>query len=71
MNNDLRKKKASEKYIEGSITLSEASRQAGLTLWEIEKSLVDKGYKSDYSVDDLEKELDFLNRPETRRKNQH
>ena len=30
---------------------------AGLTLWEMEKYLVEKGFKSSYSIDDVEKEL--------------
>src|SRR3989338_699014 len=51
------KEKAAEAYKEGKITISEAAQQASLTIWEMEEYLVDKGYKSDYSIDDLEKEI--------------
>ena len=53
-------KKAAEEYAEGKITLSEAARKAELTLWEREKYLVDRGFKSSYSVGDLNKELASL-----------
>ena len=54
------KKKAAEDYMEGKITLSEAARKAELTLWEMEKYLVDNGFKAGYSVENLEKELQLL-----------
>ena len=57
---DLVREKAAKKYVEGRITLSEAAHQMGLTLWETEKYLVDQGYQSSYSIDDLEKELKLL-----------
>lgn len=44
-------------YIDGKITLSEAANQAGITLWEMENYLVEKGFKSSYSIEDLQKEL--------------
>lgn len=53
-------KKAAEDYLKGKVTLSEAARKAELTLWEMEKYLVDNGFKSCYSVEDLEKELRLL-----------
>ena len=40
----------------GGVTLSEAAHRAGLTVWEMETYLVDRGYTSDYSVEDLERE---------------
>ncbi len=43
-----RNKKATEEYLSGKITLSEAGRRAGLTLWEMEKYLVEQGFKSSY-----------------------
>lgn len=55
------KKKAGEEYIKGNITLSEAANQASLTIWEMEKYLVDNGFKSNYSIEDLEKEIKILN----------
>ena len=57
---DLMKKKAAEKYLSGVVTLSEASQQAELTVWEMEKYLVDHGFKSSYLIEDLEKELRLL-----------
>lgn len=57
---NLMKKKAAEDYIKGKITLSEAANKAEMTLWEIEQYLVENGYKSSYSIYDLEKELALL-----------
>lgn len=54
---DMVREKAAEKYRSGRVTLSEAARRAGLTLWEMESYLVEHGYKSGYSVEDLDKEL--------------
>ncbi len=56
----LKKKEALEKYKEGKITFSKAAKEAGMTLWEMEKFLVEKGYKSEYSIEDLEKESKLL-----------
>ena len=52
----MRKEIAAEKYKKGQITLDKAAEEAEITLWEMEKFLVESGYKSDYSVKDLEKE---------------
>jgi len=57
---DLVREKAAEKYRAGKVTISEAAHQAGLTLWEMERHLVECGYKSAYSVEDLERELRLL-----------
>ena len=54
------KKTAMEDYTKGSITLSNAAEQAGLTIWEMEKYLIENGYKSDYSLEDFEKEMKML-----------
>ena len=51
------KKKSAEDYIKGKITISEAARRAEISIWEMEKYLVEQGYKSEYSVEDLNKEL--------------
>ena len=51
------KAKAAEKYIKGKITLSEASRIAELSMFDMEKYLVDQGFKSQYSIKDLKEEL--------------
>ena len=56
------KKQAIEEYKRGKITLSEAAKRASLTLWEIEQELVISGFKSEYSADDIERELAFLNK---------
>ena len=53
-------KKAAEQYMRGDITFSEAAHQTGLTLWEMEKYLVEQGFKSSYSIEDLEKEMKIL-----------
>ena len=47
-------------YKAGKITLSEAARRAGLTLWDMEHYLVDSGFKSDYSLEDLQREMALL-----------
>ena len=57
---DLMKKKTAEEYAKGNITLSEAAEQAGLTIWEMEKYLIENGFKSSYSIEDLEKEIRLL-----------
>ena len=54
------KKTAMEEYMRGSITLSNAAEQAGLTIWEMEKYLIEYGYKSDYSIEDFEKEMKMM-----------
>lgn len=54
------KKKLSEEYIKGKLTLSEAASQAEMTIWEMEKYLVENGFKSDYSIEDLEREMKLL-----------
>ena len=55
-------RKAAEEYAKGSITLSEAAHQAELTMWEMEKYLVENGFKSSYSIEDLEEEMKVLER---------
>ena len=54
------KKKSAEAYIKGKITLSEAARKAELTMWEMEQYLVENGYRSEYSIEDLDKELKLI-----------
>jgi len=54
------RKHAAEEYIKGSITLSKAAEKAQFTLWEMERYLVEKGFKSDYPIEDLEKEFELL-----------
>ena len=52
---------AAQQYIEGKITLSEAARLSNLTIWEMESYLVERGFKSEYSIEDLEREMKALN----------
>lgn len=54
---DFIKKKAAENYIKGKITISEAANQAKLTILEMEEYLIEQGFVSAYSIEDLEKEL--------------
>ena len=49
-----------EDYKKGLITISEAANQCNCTIWEMEKYLIEQGYKSEYSIEDLESELKFL-----------
>lgn len=56
------REKAVEEYRGGKITFSEAAHKADFSLWEFEKYLVEKGYKSEYSIDDLEKEIGILSK---------
>lgn len=57
---DFVKEKAAERYLHGKVTLSKAAAEASLTLWEMEKYLVERGFKSSYSTEDLERELELL-----------
>ena len=57
---EILKERAAQDYKEEKITFSEAAHRAGLTLWDMEKYLVDKGFKSNYSLDDLDEEINLL-----------
>ncbi len=57
---DIMKKKIAEEYVKENLTLSEAAEQAGLTIWEMERYLIENGFKSSYSIEDLEKEIKLL-----------
>ena len=57
---DYMEKKAKEKYFEGKITISEAAKRANLTIWEMQQYLVASGYKSEYSIQDLEEDMKVL-----------
>lgn len=52
--------KAVEKYRHGKLSLSGVARKTGLTVHEVLDYLRLKGYKSEYSIGDLERELDLL-----------
>jgi len=57
---DFIKKKVAEDYKKGKITISKAANRAEMTVWEMEKYLVEQGYKSDYSIEDLNEELELI-----------
>lgn len=57
---DFMKQKAKEKYIAGQITISQAARMSSLTIWEMQRYLVEEGYKSEYSIKDLEEDMKLL-----------
>ena len=57
---NLRKERAAARYRKGEWTLSESAHRAGLTLWDMERYLVEQGMASSYSTDDLEQELRLL-----------
>ena len=54
------KARAMKSYLDGRSTFSNAAHRAGLTLWEMERHLIERGYKSSYSIEDLESELRSL-----------
>ncbi|MBI4141541.1 UPF0175 family protein [Candidatus Woesearchaeota archaeon] len=54
------KQKSAQSYREGRITLSEAAHKAGLTLWDFQHYLVDAGFISSYSIEDITEELKLL-----------
>ncbi len=54
------KDKAAKRYMEGKISISGASEMAKLTIPEMVDYLVSKGFKSDYSTDDLRRGVALL-----------
>lgn len=54
------KDRAARAYMAGEATLSGAAEMAEVTLWEMERVLVEKGYRSRYDLEDLERELGAL-----------
>lgn len=57
---EFRKAKASKLYKEGRISLSEAAKMAGLTMKRMKEYLVEKDYRLDYGILDIERELGIL-----------
>lgn len=57
---DFMKERACRNYRSGEITISEAASLAELTIWEMEQYLLREGYRSEYSIADLEREQDRL-----------
>jgi len=54
------KRKAAEEYMNKKITISKAAEKAGATVWEMEQYLVSKGFKSQYSTEDLKDEMNKI-----------
>ncbi len=59
---DYYREKAVKEYSAGRVTLSEGAEMAELSIWEFEELLVKSGYKSSYSLDDLQSELKMLSK---------
>lgn len=57
---DYIKQKAKEQYLADKITLSKAAGMAGITIWEMQRYLVEEGYKSEYSLKDLQEDMKLL-----------
>ncbi|PIN80925.1 hypothetical protein COV11_02935 [Candidatus Woesearchaeota archaeon CG10_big_fil_rev_8_21_14_0_10_30_7] len=55
------KEKAARWYVESKTTMSGAAKMAGITIWELQEYLVNKGFVSKYSLQDLNEELNLLN----------
>lgn len=53
-------RKAAENYIAGKFTISKAAENAGITVWEMEQYLINKGFKSQYSTEDLREEINRI-----------
>ncbi len=54
------KEKAADRYRRGEVTISKAAEIAEMTIWEMERYLVEEGYVSEYSAKDLMDELETL-----------
>ena len=54
------KKKAAEDYSKGEITISEAAHMAEVSIWDMERFLIEQGFKSSYSLEELKEELKKL-----------
>lgn len=54
------RERAAQGYREGRRTLSEAAGMAGMTLWEMQSYLVERGYTSSYGLEDLGREVELL-----------
>lgn len=58
--NNYKKDMVLRKYEQGKISISKAAQDTGLTIGEIEEYMVWKGYRSKYSIKDMERELELL-----------
>ncbi len=56
------KERAAQAYREGKVTLTEAAHRAGISLWDFQHYMVDKGFVSSYSIEDMMDEVHVLGR---------
>ena len=54
------KEKAAKDYMEEKMTISEAATLAGISIFDMEKYLINKGFVSKFSLEDLRKELELI-----------
>ncbi len=57
---EFRKEKAAELYVHEKISISGAAEMANLTIPEMVEFLIDKGYRSSYSLEDFRKGVKLL-----------
>lgn len=57
---DYTRDQAAAQYRNGEITMGEAASLAGLSLCEMEQYLIREGYRSEYSIADLDREKERL-----------
>jgi len=48
------------RFLSGKVTLSQVATEASPTPWEMERWLLERGFRSSYSVEDLERELNLM-----------
>ena len=58
--NEYKTLQAMKRYKNKIISISKASNEANITVFEFEKYLIEHGYKSEYSINDLERELELF-----------
>ncbi len=57
---EYKKEKAARRYREGKTSISGAAEMAGLTIREMIDYLIERGYRSSYTYEDLKKEMGIL-----------
>lgn len=57
---EYKKEKAANLYKEGKLSISGAAELAGLTIREMMDYLIERGYRSKYTYEDLRKEIEAL-----------
>ncbi|MBI3027507.1 UPF0175 family protein [Candidatus Woesearchaeota archaeon] len=59
---DFMQMKYAEEYKKKKLTITEAAHKAGTTVWEMEYYLIEHGYKSSYSIEDLKREIKLIDK---------